>query len=110
MPVLLDQNNLLPLLGVAASRSHYLPVQVIESGAFIGLGTVVSVIASANYGDQVLRARLSLQRWDRSTRGSQIWRTGDPASSERDRPRASACSRFVARTQAWVPEKAVLSR
>ena len=59
MPVLLDQNNLLPLLGVAASRSHYLPVQVIESGAFIGLGTVVSVIASANYGDQVLRARLS---------------------------------------------------
>jgi hypothetical protein len=59
MPVLLDQNNLLPLLGVAAARSHYLPVQVIESGAFIGLGTVVSVIASANYGDQVLRARLS---------------------------------------------------
>ena len=59
MPVLLDQNNLLPLLGVAASRSHYLPVQVIESGAFIGLGTVVSVIASASYGDQVLRARLS---------------------------------------------------
>jgi hypothetical protein len=59
MPVLLDQNNLLPLLGVAASRSHYLPVQVIESGAFIGLGTVVSVVASGNYGDQVLRARLS---------------------------------------------------
>ena len=59
MPILLDPNNLLPLLGVAASRSHHLPVQVIESGAFIGLGTVVSVIASANYGDQVLRARLS---------------------------------------------------
>jgi hypothetical protein len=59
MPVLLDQNNLLPLLGVAASRSHYLPVQVIESGAFIGLGTVISVVAAGNYGDQVLRARLS---------------------------------------------------
>ena len=59
MPVLLDQNNLLPLLGAAASRSHYLPVQVIESGAFIGLGTVVSLVASANYGDQVLRAKLS---------------------------------------------------
>jgi len=59
LPVLLDQNNLLPLLGVAASRNHYLPVQVIESGAFIGLGTVVSVIASASYGDQVLRARLA---------------------------------------------------
>jgi hypothetical protein len=58
-PVLLDQNNLLPLLGAASSRNHYLPVQVIESGAFIGLGTVVSVIASANYGDQVLRAKLT---------------------------------------------------
>lgn len=59
--VLLDQNNLLPLLGAASSRNHYLPVQVIESGAFIGLGTVVSVIASANYGDQVLRARLTYE-------------------------------------------------
>lgn len=59
LPVLLDQNNLLPLLGVASSRNHYLPVQVIESGAFIGLGTVVSVIASANYGDQILRAKLT---------------------------------------------------
>jgi len=59
LPVLLDQNNLLPLLGAASSRNHYLPVQVIESGAFIGLGTVVSVIASANYGDQILRARLT---------------------------------------------------
>jgi hypothetical protein len=58
-PILLDQNNLLPLLGVAASRSHYLPVQVIESGAFIGLGTVVAVIASASYGDQVVRAKLT---------------------------------------------------
>ena len=58
-PILLDQNNLLPLLGVASSRNHYLPVQVIESGAFIGLGTVVSVIASANYGDQILRAKLT---------------------------------------------------
>jgi len=58
MPVLLDQNNLLPLLGVAATRNSYLPVQVIESGAFIGLGTIISVNASAAYGDQVLRARL----------------------------------------------------
>jgi hypothetical protein len=59
LPILLDQNNLLPLLGAAASRNHYLPVQVIESGAFIGLGTVISVITSANYGDQVLRAKLT---------------------------------------------------
>lgn len=59
LPILIDQNNLLPLLGAAAGRNQYLPVQVIESGAFIGLGTAISVIASANYGDQVLRARLA---------------------------------------------------
>lgn len=59
MPILLDQNNLLPSLGVAAARNSYLPVQVIESGAFIGLGTVVSVIASAEYGEQILRAKLA---------------------------------------------------
>jgi len=56
---LIDQNNLLPLLGAAAERNHYLPVQVVDSGAFIGLGTIISVNASANYGDQVLRAKLT---------------------------------------------------
>ncbi|MCC6298043.1 MAG: glutamate mutase L [Anaerolineales bacterium] len=60
-PFLLDQNNLLSLLGAAASRHQYLPVQVIDSGAFIGMGTVVSVIASANAGDQVLRAKLTYE-------------------------------------------------
>ena len=58
-PILIDQNNLLPLLGVAAVRNNYLPVQVVDSGAFIGLGTVISVVASANYGDQILRAKLT---------------------------------------------------
>ena len=59
LPILVDQNNLLPLLGVAAARNHHLPVQVIDSGAFTGLGTVISVVASANYGQQVLRAKLT---------------------------------------------------
>ncbi len=59
MPFLLDQHNLLPSMGVAAVRNSYLPVQVIESGAFIGLGTIVSVSASASYGEQVLRAKLA---------------------------------------------------
>jgi hypothetical protein len=59
MPILIDQNNLLPLLGVAGERNNYLPVQVIDSGAFIGLGTVISLVAAANYGDQILRARLT---------------------------------------------------
>ncbi|MCK6539438.1 MAG: glutamate mutase L [Anaerolineales bacterium] len=59
LPILIDQNNLLPLLGVAAARNNYLPVQVIDSGAFIGLGTVVSVSASAKYGEQILRAKMT---------------------------------------------------
>jgi hypothetical protein len=61
MPILLDQNNLLALLGAAATRNNFLPVQVIESGAFIGMGTVVSVVASASFGDQVLRAKLTYE-------------------------------------------------
>jgi hypothetical protein len=59
LPILIDQNNLLPLLGAAAERNNYLPVQVIDSGAFIGMGTVVSVAASASYGETVLRAKLA---------------------------------------------------
>lgn len=61
LPILVDQNNLLPLLGVAATRNNYLPVQVIDSGAFIGLGTIISLTASANYGDHVLRAKLTYE-------------------------------------------------
>jgi hypothetical protein len=56
--IILDRNNLLPLLGAAAARNSILPVQVIESGAFQSLGTVISVIASASYGSPIVRARL----------------------------------------------------
>ena len=57
--IILDQNNLLPLLGAAAEHNQLLPVQVLESGAFMSLGTIVSVISSATYGTPVLRARLT---------------------------------------------------
>ena len=57
--IILDRNNLLPLLGAASVRNSLLPVQILESGAFQSLGTVVSVIASANVGEQVVRARLT---------------------------------------------------
>jgi hypothetical protein len=59
LPILIDQNNLLPLLGAAAVRNNYLPVQVIDSGAFIGLGTIISVVAAANYGEQVLKVKMT---------------------------------------------------
>jgi hypothetical protein len=57
--IILDQNNLLPLLGAAAESNYLLPVQVLESGAFMSIGTVVSVISSVTYGTPVLRARLT---------------------------------------------------
>ena len=56
--IILDKNDLLPLLGAAAKRNSILPVQVLESGAFQSLGTVVSVTASASYGSLVARVRL----------------------------------------------------
>lgn len=57
--IILDQNNLLPLLGAAAELNQLLPVQVLESGAFMSLGTIVSVISAASYGVPVLRAKLT---------------------------------------------------
>jgi hypothetical protein len=59
--IILDQNNLLPLLGVAASQNNILPVQVLESGAFLSVGTVVSPVASAKYGASILKAKLSYE-------------------------------------------------
>ncbi|HNN12428.1 MAG TPA: glutamate mutase L [Anaerolineales bacterium] len=56
--VILDQNNLLPLLGAAASQNNILPVQVLDTGAFLSAGTVVSPVVSAKYGASILRAKL----------------------------------------------------
>lgn len=54
----MDPNGLSASLGAAADSSPLLPVQVIESGAFSYLGTVVSPISEAHFGDAVLKARL----------------------------------------------------
>jgi len=56
--VILDQNNLLPLLGAAAAQNNILPVQVLDTGAFLSAGTVVSPVVSARYGTSILRAKL----------------------------------------------------
>lgn len=59
--IILDRSNVLPLLGAACSRNSILPVQVLESGAFQSLGTVVSVVGSAGYGSPIARARLAYE-------------------------------------------------
>jgi hypothetical protein len=57
----LDQNNLLPALGAAAGRNPLLPVQVIESGAFLRLATVVAPAVTAKLGTPVMDIRLVTQ-------------------------------------------------
>ena len=57
--VMLDRNNLLPLLGVSAAQNNLLPVQVLESGALENLGTVISVLGATSYGASILRAKLT---------------------------------------------------
>lgn len=57
--LILDENKLLPILGAAADINHLLPVQVLESGAFMSLGTVVSVSGTINYGTPAVRVRLT---------------------------------------------------
>lgn len=56
--VILDRNNLLPMLGAAASRNSLLPVQMLELPAFQSLGTVVSLVGSANFGGLLARVRM----------------------------------------------------
>lgn len=56
--IILDRRNLLPLLGAASARNSILPVQLLESGAFQSLGTVVSVVGSSHYGGLLARARV----------------------------------------------------
>lgn len=57
--VVLDRNNILPLLGVSAGQNNILPVQVLESGAFHNMGTVISTVGNASYGAALLRAKLT---------------------------------------------------
>ena len=64
--VILDKNNLLPALGAAASINAILPVQVLESGAFLGLATVIAPYANVRTGTSILRGRLVYQNGNES--------------------------------------------
>lgn len=56
--IIVDRNNLLALLGAAAERNRLLPVQVLDSGAFQSIGTVVSFTGSAHEGARIALARI----------------------------------------------------
>jgi hypothetical protein len=57
--VMLDENNLLAMLGAAAQHNSILPIHVMESGAIVNLATVVSPISTANYGALILRVKVT---------------------------------------------------
>lgn len=59
--IILDKNNLLQALGAAASRNTILPVQILESGAFLGLATVVVPYSTSRPGNPILSGRLIYQ-------------------------------------------------
>jgi len=54
----LDPNSLIASLGAAATVNPVLPVQVLESGAFLNLGTVISPVSNARVGSKIMNVRL----------------------------------------------------
>ena len=56
--LILDQNDLTASLGAIAAFNPVLPVQVLESGAFLNLGTVICPVSRARLGTHILNVRL----------------------------------------------------
>jgi hypothetical protein len=54
----LDPYNLVPAVGAAAGLLPMITVQVLESGSFVSLGTVVSPVGRGREGKPVLRIRI----------------------------------------------------
>lgn len=62
--LVLDAHGIAPALGAAAWQHPAATVQVLDSGAFINLGVVVSAVGRARPGDTVVRVRLSYDSGD----------------------------------------------
>jgi hypothetical protein len=56
--LVLDPYNLVPAVGAAAGLLPMITVQVLESGSFVSLGTVVSPVGRGRSGKPVLRIRI----------------------------------------------------
>jgi uncharacterized protein (TIGR01319 family) len=59
--IVLDQNNMLSMLGVAAEQNNLLPVQVLDSGALSYLAKVICPVGNASYGTPILNMKLILE-------------------------------------------------
>lgn len=60
--LILDQNGLAASLGAIARLNNLLPVQVLESGSFLNLGTVICPLSRARFGSPVLKVRLEYEQ------------------------------------------------
>lgn len=56
--IILDQNNLACALGAGAHINPVLAIQVLESNAFLNLGTVITPVGKARPGSAVLRLQI----------------------------------------------------
>jgi hypothetical protein len=63
----LDQNCVAPSLGAVAGLAPILPVQLIESGAFLSLGTVISPLTQSRFNTPVVRARVEYDQGEAAT-------------------------------------------
>ena len=59
--MVLDQNHIVAALGAAASVAPMLTVQVLDSNAFVYMGTVISPVGKARPGTSVLRLKLTYE-------------------------------------------------
>ena len=59
--VVLDQNDLLASLGAAADVNSLMAVQVLESHAFLNIGTVIAPIGIARKGIPVIRVQVTFE-------------------------------------------------
>lgn len=62
--IVLDQNNLTPALGAAGCLNSLLAVQILESSAFLSLGTVISPVSNARPGTPILRLKVTYESGD----------------------------------------------
>lgn len=56
--IILDQNNLAHAMGASADVNPLLAVQVLESNAFVNLGTVISPVGPARSGSTIMRMQM----------------------------------------------------
>jgi hypothetical protein len=58
----LDQNGLTPSLGAISEFSPLLPIQVLDSGAYMRLVTIIAPLTEARFGTPILEARLEYEQ------------------------------------------------